>query len=487
MIDTQAIRSKILDLAIRGKLTEQLPEDGTAEELYRQIQEEKHTLAKEGKIRKEKPLPAITETPYDIPDAWAWVRWGELSFQIQYGYNAPAQRIGRIRMVRITDIQNNQVIWNTVPYCNIDENCIDEYRLKPNNILFARTGGTVGKSYLVEKVEEDAVFAGYLIRSSFSSKLNAKYMKYFMESRLYWKQLQDGTTATAQPNCNAKTLSKMMVPLPPLAEQNRIVERIEQAFSALDTIDTLQTQYADNLTVLKSKLIDTAIQGKLTEQLPEDGTAEDLYRQIQADKVAIIKERKGRPDKGIKAVGQNVPYSIPPHWKWIRFGDVGLFKKGPFGSALTKSMFIPKSANAIKVYEQQHAIKKNPTLGTYYISEDYFRDKMKGFEVKSGDVLISCAGTIGETYVMPDGIEPGIINQALMRVTLASGINKKFFQHYFDSRLKSSAKAGNGSAIVNIPPFDVIKNWYFPLPPLAEQKRIVARVEELLTICNTSK
>ncbi len=95
--------------------------------------------------------------------------------------------------------------------------------------------GTVGKSYLVETVEEDAVFAGYLIRTSYSQDLNAKYMKYFMESRLYWKQLHDGTTATAQPNCNAKTLSKMMLPLPPKAEQDRIVERLDATIKTIET------------------------------------------------------------------------------------------------------------------------------------------------------------------------------------------------------------------------------------------------------------
>lgn len=231
-----ALKSKLIDLAIQGKLTKQLPEDGTAEELYQQIQEEKQELIKAGKIKKEKPLPPISEDeiPFEIPRNWKWVRWGNLSFQIQYGYNAPAKEKGRVRMVRITDIQNNRVVWQTVPFCDIDEKNIDEYLLRPNNILFARTGGTVGKSYLVENVEENAVFAGYLIRTSFSANLIAKYMKFFMESRLYWKQLQDGTTATAQPNCNAKTLSEMLFPLPPLAEQKRIVEKLEEVLAVCD-------------------------------------------------------------------------------------------------------------------------------------------------------------------------------------------------------------------------------------------------------------
>lgn len=224
------LKSKIIDACIQGKLTEQLPEDGTAEELYQQIQQEKLALEKAGKIKKAKPLPPISdeEKPFEIPDNWKWVRWGALSEQIQYGYIASAKDSGRIKMVRISDIQDNKVIWGNVPYCDIDDANIDAYLLHDNDILFARTGGTVGKSYLVENITEKAVFAGYLIRSSYSDKLDAKYIKIFMNSNLYWKQLQNGTTATAQPNCNGQTLSKMVLPLPPLGEQKRIVAKLEE-------------------------------------------------------------------------------------------------------------------------------------------------------------------------------------------------------------------------------------------------------------------
>lgn len=223
------LKGKLIDAAIQGKLTVQLPEDGTAEELFDIIKAEKQALINARKIKEEKPLPEIlsSDFPFNIPPTWKWIRWGNLSNRIQYGYNAPAQEQGRIRMVRITDIQDNRVTWSTVPFCEIDESEIEGYRLQPNDILFARTGATVGKSYLVENVEEDAVFAGYLIRTSYSRRLNSKYMKYFMESRLYWKQLDFGTTATAQPNCNAKKLSLMMLPLPPKAEQDRIVAKLD--------------------------------------------------------------------------------------------------------------------------------------------------------------------------------------------------------------------------------------------------------------------
>lgn len=232
------MKKALLQYAIQGKLVEQRPEEGTGEELFAQIQAEKQRLIQAGKIKKEKPLPEITEdeVPFEIPESWKWVRWGTLSESIQYGYNAPAQSFGRIKMVRISDIQDGKVIWESVPFCNIHETEIAEYILKKNDILFARTGGTVGKSYLVKDVPEESIYAGYLIRTRYSKSLCPEYMKYFMESALYWTQLKNGTIATAQPNCNGKTLAKMLLPLPPLAEQKRIVEKLEQLLPLCDRL-----------------------------------------------------------------------------------------------------------------------------------------------------------------------------------------------------------------------------------------------------------
>lgn len=232
----QAMKAKLLELAIQGKLTDQRKEDGDARDLFQDIQEEKQRLIDEKKIKKEKPLPEITEEekPFDIPENWEWVRWGTLSTSIKYGYNTSAQKDGKIKMVRISDIQNNQVNWDSVPFCNIPNEEITQYLLRKNDILFARTGGTVGKSYLVSEVPENVVYAGYLIRTRYSEKLSPQYLKYFMESYLYWSQLKKGTTITAQPNCNAKTLGKMVLPLPPLAEQQRIVAKLDELLPHLN-------------------------------------------------------------------------------------------------------------------------------------------------------------------------------------------------------------------------------------------------------------
>ena len=242
------LKKSILQYAIQGKLVPQNSNDEPASVLLERIRAEKKAqLGKkyvESYIYKGddncyyehingKDVDITEEIPFDLPDSWAWSRWGELSDSIQYGYNAPAKQSGRIKMVRISDIHENQVMWENVPYCDIAEEDISTYLLKENDILFARTGGTVGKSFLVQNIKEEAIYAGYLIRTRYNSKLIPQYFKYFMESPLYWSQLRNGTIATAQPNCNGQTLSKMIVPVPPLNEQKRIVEKIDEIFVKL--------------------------------------------------------------------------------------------------------------------------------------------------------------------------------------------------------------------------------------------------------------
>ena len=244
------LKKSILQYAVQGKLVPQDPADEPASVLLERIRAEKEQLIKSGKIKRDKHESVIfrrdnsyyervdgiercidDEMPFEIPESWRWTRWGTVATSIQYGYNAPAKQCGRIRMVRISDIHENLVTWTTVPFCDIDELDISTYLLQPNDILFARTGGTVGKSFLVRDVPYEAIYAGYLIRTRYSALLCPQYLKYFMESPLYWQQLKTGTTATAQPNCNGQTLSNMLLPLPPAKEQYRIVEKINRAFA----------------------------------------------------------------------------------------------------------------------------------------------------------------------------------------------------------------------------------------------------------------
>ena len=240
---------------------------------------------------------------------------------------------------------------------------------------------------------------------------------------------------------------------------------------------------------LRQKILDLAIHGKLVPQDPNDEPASVLLERIRAEKERLIKEGKIKKSKASKTSDtphyENVPFEVPSSWVWGKLGDLAFYKKGPFGSSLTKSMFIPKSDNAYKVYEQKNAIQKDHTLGSYYISEEKY-ESLKGFAVQPNDVIVSCAGTIGETYVLPENIQEGIINQALMLIRLYYRDIERFYLLYFDFILKEEAyKESKGTAIKNIPPFDVLKNFYIPIPPIEEQQRILKEVDRWMLLVDS--
>ncbi|EAI9132172.1 restriction endonuclease subunit S, partial [Campylobacter upsaliensis] len=156
------------------------------------------------------------------------------------------------------------------------------------------------------------------------------------------------------------------------------------------------------------------------------------------------------------------PFTIPNSWAWVKLGDICEMKKGPFGSAITKDMFIPNGSNAVKIYEQKNAIQKSETLGEYYISLEHF-EKLKQFEVFENDIIVSCAGTIGEIFRIPKNAPKGIINQALMKIKLVNEEWIPYFMIFFDFLIKQKSQENSkGSAIKNIPPLDILKNFTIP-------------------------
>ena len=251
---------------------------------------------------------------------------------------------------------------------------------------------------------------------------------------------------------------------------------------------------------LKNSILQWAIQGKLVPQDPNDEPASVLLERIRQEKERLIKEKKIKRDKNasiiyrgednsyyekilatgeVKCIDEELPYSLPFGWTWCRLNELGTYRKGPFGSSLTKSMFVPKGEHSVKVYEQKNAIQKDYRLGEYYITEDKFSE-MQSFVAKPSDIIVSCAGTIGETYLLPEEAPIGIINQALMRVELYNLDIADYWQLFFAYILLIENKMkGAGSAIKNIPPFEYLKAILVPIPPLKEQKRIIEKYNEL--------
>ena len=238
---------------------------------------------------------------------------------------------------------------------------------------------------------------------------------------------------------------------------------------------------------LRQKILDLAIHGKLVPQDPNDEPASVLLERIKAEKERLIKEGKiKKSKKSTKASDtphyEQVPFEVPGSWVWCTLGDLAFYKKGPFGSSLTKAMFVPKSNDTYKVYEQKNAIQKDNTLGSYFITKEKY-DSLIGFAIQPYDIIVSCAGTIGETYVLPQNSQEGIINQALMLIRLYSREIEQFYLLYFDFILKEEAyKESKGTAIKNIPPFDVLKGFRIPLPPISEQQRILKEIEHWFSL-----
>ena len=254
---------------------------------------------------------------------------------------------------------------------------------------------------------------------------------------------------------------------------------------------------------LRQKILDLAIRGKLVPQDPNDEPASVLLERIREQKKQMVKDGKLKPkdikkdtvifkgddnlhyerfnDGTVKCIEDEIPFELPEGWEWERLGYLAQYKKGPFGSSITKAMFVPDIPDAVKVYEQKNAINKDATLGSYFISAEKY-ESLKGFEVFPNDIIVSCAGTIGETFVLPIGMRKGIINQALMKISLFDLETMDFYLTYFDFKLKSAVQEqGHGIALKNIPPFDVLKKYLIPIPPIQEQHRIVTAVNNLIS------
>ena len=460
------------------------------------------------KVGKNEPVCIADEVPFDIPESWEWVRWGTLSESIQYGYNAPAQETGRIKMVRISDIQNNSVLWETVPYCEIKESEIDTYLLKPNDILFARTGGTVGKSYLVQDVPEEAIYAGYLIRTRYSDQLCPQYLKYFMESELYWSQLREGTIATAQPNCNGKTLGNMFVPIPPLSEQIRIVGKINVVMGSVAEYDVVysKAEYLNDAfpDTLKKSILQEAVQGKLVPQDPADEPASVLLERIRAEKEQLIKDGKIKRDKhesvifrrdnshyekldGIeRCIDDEIPFEIPANWKWCRLGQLTeLITKG--SSPKWQGVSYTDKQNGILFITSENVGVEELLLSKEKYIGSEFNAMHPASILRKGDLLTNIVGaSIGRTARFTLDTLDANINQAVCIIRLVDLELSEYLVKYLNSVVSIDMMTNKSvdSARANLS-LTSVSNLLVPIPPLAEQERIIRKLQFVLPLCKT--
>lgn len=455
-----------------------------ASELLKHIQAEKERLIKEKVIKKSKGLAPITheEKPYELPEDWEWVRLGEICKNLNYGYTASATDINTgVKMLRITDVQDNKVNWDTVPFCEISDERLNSYVLNKNDIVIARTGGTVGKSFIIDEIPCIAVFASYLIRIQLFNKINPIYVKHFIESPLYWSQLIDKTTGTGQPNVNATSLAQLILPLPPLYIQDQIVQKLEQLSETKDSLLSHAESQLNYTKKMREALLQEAIRGELVPQDENDEPASILLEQIKAEKERLIKEKVIKKQKELPPItDEEKPYELPEGWEWVRLGNVAQFN--PRNKADNDSLvgFIPM------------------TLISDGFANNHTFETRKWEQVKSGythfandDVIFAkitpCFENRKSTIVkdLPNGIGSGTTEVITLR-----SYNNTILPGYLLA-LVNSPEFINGGKLTYLGTAgqqrvnaEFLKNYVFALPPLTEQERIVAKLDELMANCD---
>ena len=479
----EQLKNSILQLAIQGKLVKQRKEEGTGEELFKEIQKEKQKLIEEGKLKKQKALSEITEDeiPFDIPETWKWVRLGEIG---DWGSGATPSRTnadfygGNIPWLKTGDLTDSYIY--DVPEC-ITKIALEKtsVRLNPKgSILIAMYGATIGKlGILTKAMTTNQACCACIV---FPSVYNLYLFYFLLANRTSFVKQGEGG---AQPNISKDKIINTLIPLPPLAEQTRIVEKIEELLPLVDRYEKAWKRLEElnkkfPLDMQKS-ILQEAIQGKLVKQRKEEGTGEELFKEIQEEKQKLIAEGKLKKQKNLPEITEDeIPFDIPETWKWVRLRDIGFTQTGNTPSK-THSEYFGSYIPFIGPGDIDNSIIN-------YLNKGLSSEGLKfGRMATKNSILQVCiGGSIGKCCLIDRDV---CFNQQINAI-YPSISDKKFVFHllnspYFKNFMIDNA-GGTATPIINRTVWDSI---IIPLPPLAEQKRIVKKIEELLPLCERLK
>ena len=489
MIDTEGLKSKILSLAVSGKLVPQLKEEGTAEELFFEIIQRRESLISKGRIKnvKEQKDGQIEDVPYEIPESWKWVKWGEIvnvvSARRVHQSDWQEQGVPFYRAREIAKLSDEGTVKNDL---FISEELFEEFTklgVPVSGDLMVSAVGTLGKAYVVK--DEDRFYykdASVLCFENYAH-LIPEYIKFVMDSELMKNQIRSNSGGTTVDTLTMVRMVQYYFPLPPLKEQRRIAETVNELLEIIDIINSLQDQYQSDATILKNKIIDIGIQGKLTEQLPEDGTAEDLFAEIQAEKAKLIQEKRIKKEKALEVITEDeIPFDVPDNWKWVRLGDIC----SKISSGNTPTGGSKGGAYVTEGYcffrEQNIYNDGIHNDGMVYITEELLKTRPSSTVLPKDILLNITGGSIGRCALIPDDFSRGSINQHILIIRVVDPrirfyVHKCLCSPYYQKLIK-------GNVVGDKDGFSAgrCKNTLIPLPPLSEQDRIVGKIDELLTL-----
>lgn len=467
MIDTFAIRCNVLKIAFSGQLSQHEGEDGAIDDLLKRVNPNREIKQSEA-------------GPYEIPENWAWVKLEDL-YEINPKVEAADDTDAAfIPMERISAGFSDSFTFEVQKWSAASKN---HTRFADGDVAFAKISPCFEnrKSFIATGMP-NGIGGGTTELIILRQKEMLPRFTYYvtLDQRFIHEGVASYKGTVGQQRVKSDVIKNYMVAVPPKEEQQRIIEKIESIFSALDTIDTLQGQYQDNLATLKSKIIDAGIQGKLTEQLPEDGNAEELYQRIQQEKLALEKAGKVKKSKPLPPISEEEkPFDIPDNWKWVRLIEVLNFidYRGATPNKIGSGVPFVTAKNVRQGYIDY-------TIKEYISEEDYINRQTRGISRK-GDILFTTEAPMG--YAAIADLEIFSAGQRLItfqQYTTDEYMENKYYMYYIAARFfqKQLSEKCSGTTVKGIKA-DRLKQFVVPLPSLAEQKRIVAKLEELLTLC----
>jgi type I restriction enzyme S subunit len=482
---TGRLRQMVANWAIHGKLVSSTGSVDTATALVQSV------------IKKAvlQDVPS-SDVPFQAPPGWTWCFLGNLCVDVHYGFTASARpELRKTRLLRITDIQNDRVEWDSVPGCEIEDEKIAQYALRDGDLLIARTGGTIGKTYLVHNPTVQAVFASYLIRALPVLSSVSPYLKLYAGTSLYWRQLYAGAAGTGQPNVNATTLKALLIPLPPLAEQKRIIARVDQLMALIDELEAKQNRKRE----LSAKFSKASLEALTNAQNPEEfdvawkrvvanwETVVDRAERVEEIRSSVIELGvrgqlvASEPGDGVApdfAEANDEPFPLPSGWRWSHLERLATHVVDcPHATPKYTSSGYP----AIRTSDVVPG--KMLVAQARFVDEAQYQSQIRRLEPKSGDIFYSReGGRLGIAACVPAGVKV-CLSQRMMQLRIRQPINPQFIMWTMNSRFVFSQAAvgtgGSASPHVNIA---AIRRFLVPVPPVAQQKRIVDRIEQLLKL-----
>ena len=414
------------------------------------------------------------EIPFDVPEGWAWTKIHCVSSEILYGVSESAKETGKYKLLRITDIQDDQVNWDSVPFTDFPEDKVSNYILKNGDIVFARTGATVGKSYLIENLNIESIYASYLIRIRTSLLLNPRYMKYYFGSLTYWNQITDKSSGIGQPNVNGTSLANLYIPIPPYNEQERILPVIEKVFMLIDSLENDKDKLENLIKVAKSKILDLAIHGKLVPQDSNDEPAEELLKRIATS--------DNRP---YKKFDDDITFSLPKNWEWCYLGDIC---KVSSAKRVLQQDWKDSGIPFYRAREIAQLSNNENVKDDLFITPELYDELKNKYGVPvSGDLMISAVGTIGKVYIVKESDcfyykDASVICFSKKEKSIDSKYLKLCLESGFLQNQIYSQSTGTTVDTITI---NKAQEYLFPLPNIKEQQRIVSKIEELFLYLDT--